>query len=127
MCVRFRDSSPFYEGGSGIRNNEHHRLEMKSSKAFLKKHWIELGRLKNDLSILHQINVLERKKDLHSIILEDYDKLSFFLAAKKSGLLKLLNGGVFRDTMPDSNYSSKKRIKYSKNIYTNSLSISTKT
>ena len=69
--------------------------------------------LQNDTVSLKQFGLL---KFLEKLKIDDqndgFELLAFFSAAKNAGLLRLINNDVFRDIMPDSNYSTSGEYSY---------------
>ena len=104
--IAMRKKIPFNEGGSGNRNGEPNDVERSVAAAShpVQDLRVQIGRHEPSLRRLH---ILGQGEELDQQCLTDrHDELALYLAGFSAGLGRLLQGNAFRETMPDSSYST---------------------
>jgi asparagine synthetase B (glutamine-hydrolysing) len=113
-----RKKIPLNEGATGIRNGQRDPLEFHNAGGFISKSKL-ISNLQSELNVLKQFGILSYFENLRSGNQDGLEHLSFFFAGKNAGLQRLLNNDVFRDQMPDSNYSTDGNFNYNENSLIN--------
>jgi asparagine synthetase B (glutamine-hydrolysing) len=114
-CIAGRKKMPFNEGGSGVRNDETDPVEKEIAARFWqiieKKYGGSLS--EKDQRTMKKLNLIPQEasfcdqNDLNRYL----EQISVYLAAKRSGLERLIAGGSsFRSQMPDCIYSTNEEI-----------------
>ncbi len=104
--IAMRKKIPFNEGGSGNRNGEPNDVERSVATTSYPAQdvRVQIGRHEPTLRRLH---ILGQSEELDQQCLTDrHDELALYLAGFSAGLGRLLQGNAFRETMPDSSYST---------------------
>ena len=94
--IFLRKKIPFNEGGTGIKNDT--RFDVELDEAQQAYSHVQIDEYISDYHA--DINRLGLDED------RSFERLCFLMAANQSGLSRLLNGNAFRESMPDSNYST---------------------
>jgi|GEM_PF-1592463 len=113
-----RKKIPLNEGATGIRNGQRDPREFHNAGGFIPKCKL-ISNLQSDLHVLKQFGILSYFENLRKGNQDGLEHLSFFIAGKYAGLQRLLNNDVFRDQMPDSNYSTEGNFNYNENSLIN--------
>lgn len=113
--IAFRKKIPFNQGGTGQKNSENYDLEIEAAKKYISEE--ELINFSNEninhlirLNIIFNNEIDSNKIKSHIFDLNDdsnkFSQLALFHAAYNNGLKNMLEGNVFRENMPDTNYST---------------------
>jgi len=106
MSIAMRKKIPFNEGGSGNRNGEPNASERETASLYCSTESLrrQIGTHEASLRRLHILDA-DEKLDQRSLVAK-HDELALYLAGFSAGLGRLLNGNAFRESMPDSSYST---------------------
>jgi asparagine synthetase B (glutamine-hydrolysing) len=104
--IALRKKVPFNEGGRGLRNSDDDPLEIMIASEFIESEE-RRGSLNEDLPNLVRLGIVDAKAQIsRGFINQNVVHLALFKAAQQCGLIRLLKGNAFRDTMPDAIYST---------------------